>query len=145
MARESIGLALAAEQFSAAFFGNGSQPGGVLTPSTPLSPLAGENLRKAMDARHQGARNAHKWLLAEPGMTFTPATINPRNSQLNELRVHQLREIARYFKIPVSMIGDLERSTYSNVEQENPEVLHELSTPLAREDRTGTREADCPI
>ena len=118
VAREALGLSIAAERFGATFFGNGSTIGGMLTTSTTLTQPARENLQAAMAARHQGAEHAHRLLLLEPGMSYVATATNPRDSQFNELRVHQIREVARFFRIPVSLLGDLERSTYSNSEQQ---------------------------
>jgi HK97 family phage portal protein len=80
--------------------------------------LARKNLQEALDARHRGVRNSHKWLLIENDATFTEVGVKPRDSQFIELRTFQLREVARFFRMPVSMLGDLERSTYANEEQE---------------------------
>jgi hypothetical protein len=117
-ARDAIGLAVAAERYGARLFSSGATMGGILTTTTSLGEIGRKNLREAIEARHRGADNAHKMLLLEPGMDYTPTAANQRDSQFNELRVYQLREIARFFKIPVAMLGDLERATYSNHEQQ---------------------------
>jgi HK97 family phage portal protein len=51
-------------------------------------------------------------------MTYTPMGVAPKDAEFTALRVHQIREIARFFRIPVAMLGDLERSTFSNHEQQ---------------------------
>ena len=129
LARETIGLAIASERFGATFFGNGSQLGGVLSPGAGLSEPAQNNLRKALDARHRGVDNAHKWLLAPSGSTFTPVGVSPRDGQVVEVRVHQVREVARFFRIPVSYLGDLERATYSNFEQQQMQYFTNCIRP----------------
>lgn len=118
LARQALGLAIASERFGAKFFSNGSQLGGILSEGAGLTEPARENLRKALKARHEGADNAHRWLMTPSGTTFQEVGTSPRDSQLNDLRVHQVREIARFFRIPVSYLGDLERATYSNFEQQ---------------------------
>jgi HK97 family phage portal protein len=118
LAREAIGLALAAEKFGARFFNNGSQLSGVLTPGAGLSEQAMENLRRTLDARHQGADAAWKWLLAAPGSTFQAIGVTPQESQLTELRMHQVRDICRFYKVPPSIAGDLQRSNFANFSQE---------------------------
>ena len=117
LGREALGLSIAAERFGATFFGNGSSFGGMLSTTGTLTEQARKNLRDALAARHQGSVNAHKLMLLENGATYTPIGVNPRDSQFNELRVHQIREVARFFRIPVAYLGDLERATYSNFEQ----------------------------
>lgn len=121
IARQSLGLALAAETFGSVYFANGANVGGALTVPGRLSDQVRENLKRALDAKYATVDNAHKLLLLEDGTTFTPTAATNRDSQLLELRVHQIREIARFFRMPVSKLGDLERSTYSNAEQQQIE------------------------
>ena len=111
-------MSIASEKFAARYFANGAQVGGILTAPGVLPLAAAENLRKSIEARHAGSDHAHKLLLLDAGLTYTPTAVNARDSQFQELRVHQIREIARYFRLPVSLLGDLERSTYANHEQE---------------------------
>lgn len=116
LARESLGLAIAAEKFGSKFFANGSTVGGILSGS--LSEQAQRNLDAALAAKHRGADNSWKLFQLPSGMSYTSTSVNPRDSEFGGVRTYQLREIARFFRIPVSMIGDLERSTFSNFEQE---------------------------
>jgi HK97 family phage portal protein len=129
LARETLGLALAAERSGAKFFSQGAQIGGVL--STPaLSEQAQINLRKSIESRHAGADNAGKLLLVPPGSTFTGTTVTPRDGQVLELRLYLVREVARFFKLPVSMLGDLERSTFSNHSEEKLSYFTSCLRPL---------------
>jgi HK97 family phage portal protein len=116
IAREALGQAIAAERFGATYFSNGSQLGGILT--TALTGQSLENFRTAVQARHQGVNRAHGWLLAPPDAKFTEVGTSPKDSQLIELREHEVREIARFLRIPVAMIGDLSKATWSNYEQQ---------------------------
>lgn len=116
-ARTALGLCVASENFAASFFQNGSQVGGVLTAPNSLTDAARKNLTEAVEARHKGSDRAHRLMLLEGGITYAPTAVNARDSQFQELRTFQLREVARFFKIPVSLLGDHERSTYSNSEQ----------------------------
>jgi HK97 family phage portal protein len=118
LSRESLGVAIAAERFGARFFSNGSQLGGILSTPNALTEQAYKRLTETLMAQHQGVDRSHKWLLVDQGAEFTEVGVHPRDSQFNELRVHQIREVARFFRIPVSLLGDLERSTYANHEQE---------------------------
>jgi HK97 family phage portal protein len=116
-ARQAIGAALAMERFGGTFFKNGSQFGGILSHPQRLGDDGLQNLRTSINARHGGTANAHKYLVLEEGISFTPVGVAPENAQFNESRVHQIREIARFFKMPPQLLGDLERSTFSNHEQ----------------------------
>lgn len=120
-ARESIGLGLAAERFGGSFFGNGSTFGGILSVNSPqpLTEIQQKELRAGLDARHQGVDRAHKFLLLSGGVTYTKIGVSPNDAQFLETRLFQVAEIARWFGIPPTRLGDLSRATYSNSEQEN--------------------------
>lgn len=119
-ARESIGLALAAERFGSSFFGNGATFGGVIASKGGKPPdKTDDGYRKQLEARHAGVERAHKLLLLYNDATFTPTGVEPDSAQFIETRTHQVREIARWFKIPPHKLGDLADATFSNVEQQN--------------------------
>ena len=118
-ARESIGLSVATERFGATFFGNGSTFGGVFEHPGRMSQPAQENFRKAIAERHQGVDRAHKFLIVEEGMKYQKLGIPPNDAQFLDTRVFQIREIARWYKIPPHKLADLADATFSNVEQMN--------------------------
>lgn len=128
-ASESIGTALSAQEFAGSFFGNGSTLGGVLEYPNKLKPEARDNLRKSWEQRHQGADNAHKIAVLEEGITWKQTSVNPRDAQFLELKKFSVTEIARWFRIPPHKIGDLERSTYSNIEHQSIEYVQDTLTP----------------
>ena len=116
--RESIALGIAAERFGSTFFGNGSTFGGFLTTPNRLGDQARENLRKSLEARHQGTERAHKLGILEEGLTYQQIGVPPDDAQFLETRKFQVTEIARWFQIPPHMLGDLERATFTNIEQQ---------------------------
>lgn len=121
MAKNAIGMAMACEDYGAAFFQNGAQPGGVLEhPGIIKDP---ERVRASWNAAFQGPRNANKVAVLEEGMKYQPISISPGEAQFLETRKFQLNEIARIFRIPPHMIGDLERSSFSNIEQQSLEFV----------------------
>ena len=129
LARETIGLTIAAEEFGSAFFGNGATPSGVLEVpgETKAENLVG--LRDAWDAIHKGANNSHNIAILTDGAKYHQISIPPEQAQFLETRKFQLNEIARIFRVPPHMIGDLERSTYSNVEQQSLEFVKYCLNP----------------
>lgn len=111
MAREAIGLSLAAQEMGARLFSNGVVPRGILESAKALTPVAREKLRDAVSQAHQGAENAHKLVVLEDGVTWKNLGVNPDEAQFLETRRFQIGEVARIFGIPPHMIGDTERST----------------------------------
>jgi len=121
--REAIGLGLAAEKYSAAFFGNNASPGGVLEHPTHLSDDAIKHLRESWNAEHGGPGKSNRPAILEEGMTWKTVGLPPEDSELIATRTMQIREIARIFHIPPHMLGDLERATFSNIEHQGIEYV----------------------
>ena len=121
MAKNAIGMAIATEEYGAKFFANGASPGGVLEhPGVVKDP---GKIRESWNAVYQGSGNAHRVAVLEEGMKFQPIGIPPEQAQFLETRKYQLNEIARIFRIPPHMVGDLEKSSFSNIEQQSLEFV----------------------
>lgn len=129
MARESLGLGLAAQKFGATFFGNGSTFGGVLTHPKTLVDPALKNLKESVDSRHAGVERAHRFLILEEGMTYQKLGIDPNSAQFLETRQFEISEVARWFNIPPHKLRDLMRATFSNIEQQAIEFVVDTLTP----------------
>ena len=121
MAKNAIGMALATEEYDAKFFENGASPSGVLEhPGTIKDP---ERLRESWNSLFKGSGNSHKVAVLEEGLSFKPIAISPNEAQFLETRKFQIDEIARIFRVPPHMVGDLEKSSFSNIEQQSLEFL----------------------
>lgn len=121
MAKNAIGLSIATEEYGAKFFANGATPSGILEyPGTVKNP---EAIRESWDAGFGGSSNAHKVAVLEEGMKYTPIAISPNEAQFLETRKFQIDEIARIFRVPPHMVGDLEKSSFSNIEQQSLEFV----------------------
>ena len=120
MAKNSIGMALATEEYGAAFFANGANPGGVLEHPGVLKDK--DRLRDSWQSQFTGA-NAHKVAVLEEGLKFHQISIPPEQAQFLETRKFQINEIARIFRVPPHMVGDLEKSSFSNIEQQSLEFV----------------------
>lgn len=119
LARESVGLGIAAQRYGATVFGNGEVPGGVLQHPGVLSEDAFKRLKQDWAEQHQGLTNANRLAILEEGMTYQKTGIPPEDAQFLETRKFQRTEIAAIFRVPPHMIGDLDRATFSNIEQQS--------------------------
>jgi len=132
LAREAIGLSLAAEEFGARFFSNGARPGGVLEHPGSLSKEAQERLRQSWNEMHQGLGKQHRIAILEEGLTYKQIGIPPEDAQFLDTRKFQVNEIARIYRVPPHMIGDLEKATYSNIEQQSIDFVVNTIVPWLR-------------
>ena len=139
-AREAIGLALATEKFGGQLFRNGAKMGGVLEHPGHLGEEAYKRLKTTFDEAYSG-ENAHKTAILEEGMKFSKITMTADDSQFLETRKYQRSEIAAIFRVPPHMIGDLERATFSNIEQQSLEFVNFTLMPwLARIEKAIKRD-----
>ena len=121
MAKNAIGMAIACEEYGAKFFANGAAPSGVLEhPGTIKDP---SRVRESWTRTFGGSSNSNKVAVLEEGMKYTPIAISPEQAQFLETRKFQINEIARIFRVPPHMVGDLEKSSFSNIEQQSLEFV----------------------
>lgn len=121
MAKNAIGMAIACEEYGAKFFAHGAAPSGVLEhPGVLKDP---SKLRDSWQATFGGSANSGKVAVLEEGVKYTPISIAPEQAQFLETRKFQINEIARIFRIPPHMVGDLEKSSFSNIEQQSLEFV----------------------
>ena len=127
MAKNAIGLAIAAEEYGSKFYANGAAPSGVLEhPGTLKDPA---KIRESWNNAFGGSANAGKVAVLEEGLKYTPISINPSEAQFLETRKFQISEIARIFRVPPHMVGDLDRSTFSNIENMSLEFVQYTLRP----------------
>ena len=115
MAKNAIGLAIAAEEYGSKVYANGAAPSGVLEhPGTLKDPA---RVRESWNAAFGGSSNAHKVAVLEEGLKYSPISISPNEAQFLETKEFQINEIARIFRVPPHMVGDLEKSSLFSMPQ----------------------------
>ena len=131
--RDAFGYAKAVGEYSASYFRNDASPGGILTSPNPLSQQAHDNLKAAWSAGHTGKGKHHKVAVMDNGLQWQAIGVSPEDSQLIESQKFSVVEIARCFRVPLNLVMDYERSTYSNVTEQNRSFLtHTLQPWLTR-------------
>ena len=115
--KNAISLGIAAEEFGSKFFSNGARPSGILThPNTVKDP---KKLREAWNSAYGGSTNSGKVAVIEENMHFEAISIPNNEAQFLETRKFQVEEICRIYRVPPHLIGDLSRSTFSNIEHQS--------------------------
>lgn len=114
--RDIFGNALAQESFQASFFKNGTRLSGVLQSPEELDDDAHARMQQSWSGAYAGPVNAGKVAVLEQGTTFKEISMTAQDAQYIEQKKFSLGDIARVFRVPPPMIGDLDRATYTNIE-----------------------------
>lgn len=141
LAREGIGLALASERYGATFFGSGGVPSGTLEHPGKLTEKGLKELRESWRREHEGAGRQNRTAILEEGMKYNKIGVPPDDRQFLSTRKFQIAEVARWYRIPPHMLGDLERATFSNIEQQSINFLdYSLSYWIERQEQIFNRK-----
>lgn len=132
LAAEAIGAAKIMETHASSLFKNGARPGGVIQSPKALGDAGVKAMIKAWRAAHDGADKTGKTAILWDGATFQQMMLNSVDSQFLELRKFQILEICRAFRIPPSMLFEMDRATWSNMEQAGREFLIYCLEPWLR-------------
>ena len=125
VARDSLDTGIAAQDYGRRFFQNDAKPGGVIETNAQFKDdQARLNFRNKWQ-QLLGGRNQNKLAVLEAGMKYTPIQINNTDAQFIESRKYTVSEIARLFGVPPHKIGDLERSTNNNIEQQSLDYIND--------------------
>ena len=130
IARESIGVGLAMQDFSARFFTNDARPmgGWIEFPGQFKDKSARDVWRESWQTAQAGA-NRGKTAVLENGMKYHEVGLSNRDSQFIEAQGLKIGDIARVFGVQPHLIGDLSRATFSNIEQQSIEFKTYTMTP----------------
>lgn len=129
VARNSIGLGLATERHGAAFFGNGAKPGGVLKHPKAVTDGARRRIKSDWESLHRGLDKSHLIAILEEGVEYESIGIPNNDAQFLETRKFQREEAATWLRIPPHKLGNLERATFSNIEQQSLDYVIDSLRP----------------
>jgi HK97 family phage portal protein len=132
LSRDAIGLARALEAHGSTYFANGARPGIVLESDNPIPVEAAERLRESWERLHRGSDRAHRTAVLPNGVKAKEISGSNEAAQFLETRRFQIEEVARAFRVPAHMIGELTRSTYNNIEVQNTEFVQFCLLPHCR-------------
>lgn len=122
-ARETIGLGLAAEEHGGRFFGNGATSNFVLSTDNQLSDDSFRHLEEQVKDKKTGLSNAWKPWILEEGLKPVTTSMPNDDAQWLETRKHQVADIARWFRVPLHKLADLDHATFSNIEHQSLEYV----------------------
>lgn len=130
--RDTFGTSLAAQQYSKAYFERGAAVGGVVSFPNPLTLEQRELAKGKLAEQHQGARNAGSIMILDAGAQFSDIQHNPKDAAVIDFRNLATVEVSQLFKVPLHLLSQLDRSTFSNMEQQNQDFTTHCLLPWAR-------------
>ena len=131
LAREAVGMGLAAQEFGARFFANDAKPGlWIEFPGTFKDKAARDQFKDSFQSAQTGM-SRHKMAVLEAGMKIHELSVTNKDSQFLEARQFQVADIARMFRVPPHMVGDLSKASFSNIEQQSLDFIMHTMTPWA--------------
>lgn len=113
-ANETIALALASEKYGASYFGNNAIPGGILTHPGSLDETGKQNLQTEFEDKVKGPYKSRRVVVLDEGLKYTQIGIPPEDSQFLQTRVFQIKEIARWLRIPPHLLYEMENQVGIN-------------------------------
>lgn len=129
IARESIGSSQAAQKFKGKFFKHGAVNSGFLKIPGMLNLEAKEKIRDEWEKANTGIDNAQRVAILDAGLEFQSLSMPLKDAQFIEAMRFDRAEIANIYDIPLHMVNELDRATYSNIEQENLSFLQNTINP----------------
>jgi HK97 family phage portal protein len=130
VAKESIAGGLATQQFGNKFFASGAKQSGILTHPGRLGDKGTQNLRKSFNKIMKDDEGGT--MILEEGLQYHPISIPPDQAQFLDSRKFSVNEVARWYGVPPHLLGDLDRATYSNIEQQSIEFVMYSLMPWIR-------------
>ena len=128
-ARETIGLGLAAQEYASRFFSGDGVPNGVAEHPGQMSDKAYTRFQESLKVGRSGVKGAHRLMLLEEGMKYAKVSLSPEDAQLLESRKFSVEEIARIYRLPLHKIQNMDKATFSNIEQQAIEFVTDSIRP----------------
>ena len=131
-ARLTIGAAMAADTYAAAYFGNAANPGGVIEVPGELTEDQAQDIGRDWNITHTGPYRAGKIGVLSGGASFKPLTLNAQDAQLLDTRRFNVEDIARLFRVPISLLGHpvAGAMSFASVEAQNLSFVQHSLRPL---------------
>lgn len=130
------------EAYAAKFYENGARLSGVLEVDGVLEDEDVFNrMRESFQNLYGGVENAYKVALLEAGVKYKPISITPKDSQYIEQRKLQIADVSRMFNVPLHLLSEMDRATFSNIEHQSIEfVMFSLRPHLVRIEQSLMRQ-----
>jgi len=139
IARQTIGVGLAQQEYETSLYQNSAMPSGILSMDTHLGPEQLNNIKSSLEQAHVGTKKAGRFMVLEEGMKYQQVSMSQKDAEFIESRKLTLEDIARIYRVPPPSIGILNNATFSNItEQSRMLVMHCLRPWMVRIEKAMT-------
>ncbi|WP_156428691.1 phage portal protein [Magnetospirillum sp. XM-1] len=115
-AAETVGGALAVQDFSGSLYRNGLSPSGAFRFPGRLVQEQMDNIRESLDRLFRGPHLAGKAMILENGAEWQPISVSPEDAELLSSRRFSTEELARLYQVPPPIVGIWDHSSFTNSE-----------------------------
>lgn len=129
--RDNFGMGISARDFGNEFYANGAFLTGYLSVPSVLTPEAYARMKKSWNATYSGVGNAGRTAILEQGTEFKSSMVRPEDAQMIDVQKFSIQDVARIFGVPSHLLNDLDRATFSNIEQLSLEFAKYTLRPWA--------------
>lgn len=140
--RESLGTAIAAEQYAARYYSQGIHLGSWIQLTKPMKKTDAGELEKDFSDFHRGLMNAHSLAVLSEGAEYKTVDLKAEDAQLLQSRQYGVTEVARILRIPPHKLYDLTRATFSNIEHQSIESVVDSIRPWCLRFEDGINTTD---
>jgi len=131
MLRQTLGLAIGQQKFSARLLRNNAVPAIALTTAQKVKPEDKQKMRQDWEEQQLGG-NQRRIAILDGDMKVETLGLSAEDSELLASRSFSRCEIAAAFRVPASMVGDMTRLSNSNHEQQALSFVQDSLTPILK-------------
>ncbi len=121
--KETFGVSISQTEFIGSFFGNGAHLSGVLETEKVVTPTQEESILNSFNLNNTGPDKVGKVAMLQGGLKFKPISSDPKSSEYVAIRRASISDISNITGVPVPLLADLERATFSNIENLNQQFV----------------------
>lgn len=129
--KSSFSTALGGQTYGETWFNQGASVGGLITFPNPLTKEQREVLKAKLEVQHLGAKNAGSMMVLDAGADFKPVQAGPKDAAVIDFSNLSTIAVSQIFKVPLHLLSQLDRSTFSNMEQQNQDFVVHCLQPWA--------------
>lgn len=130
--QDTFNLGVNSAAYSSAYFEKGASVGGLITFPNVLTKEQRDVLKTKLTEQHLGGKNAGSIMVLDAGADFKPMQAGPENSKVIDFSNLSTVEVSQIFKVPLHLLSQLDRSTFSNMEQQNQDFVVHCLRPWAK-------------